>query len=114
MVLDSQLNLLGPYNDDRLRSNAQGTRRLVVQERLRGQFRTPGLRNVAVTGPYMHNGQLDSLRDALQHRLPPLAGRVATPLTARQVDDLAAFLSTLTDSYGERRPWSSAGLADCP
>ena len=36
------------------------------------------------------------------------------PLSAQQVDDLAAFLATLSDQYGTRRPGSTAGLAGCP
>ncbi len=109
----SRLNLLGPYNDDPRRVNALATRRLVPQERMRGQYRTPSLRNVAVTGPYLHNGQLDRLQDALQHVLRPPIG-AHTPLSAQQVDDLAAFLATLTDQYGERRPWALTGSTRCP
>ena len=33
----------------------------------RGKFRTPGLRNIAVTAPYMHNGQISSLNQVLDH-----------------------------------------------
>ena len=32
-------------------------------------FRTPSLRNVALTGPYMHNGAYDNLEDAVVHHL---------------------------------------------
>ncbi|MEO8137972.1 MAG: cytochrome c peroxidase [Betaproteobacteria bacterium] len=113
----SPLNLLGPYNDDPSRTNALATRDLVVQESMRGQFRTPGLRNVSVTAPYMHDGHLDHLRDAIRHLPHPPAGAMtAQPeaLTAREVDDLAAFLATLTDQYGERRPWVSTSLTPCP
>lgn len=35
-------------------------------------FRTPPLRNVAVTGPYMHNGAYPTLEQALRHHLDPL------------------------------------------
>ena len=30
-----------------------------------GQFKVPTLRNVAITGPYYHNGAFASLRDAV-------------------------------------------------
>lgn len=103
-----RLNLLGSANDDPGRRNATATRRLVVRESLRGQFRTPGLRNVAVTAPYMHDGGVDGLRDAVQHAALPGS------LTSQQVDDLLAFLATLTDRYGERRPWDTAELTGCP
>ena len=106
----SSMNLLGRYNDDPGRGNAVATRRLLARESLRGSYRTPGLRNVAVTAPYLHDGRIDGLREALQHTITP-PGSV---LTRQQVDDLVAFLVTLTDRYAERRPWDSAPLTACP
>ena len=78
----------------------------------RSEFRTPSLRNVGVTPPYMHNGSLPTLRDVLLHhsglddrRLP--AGSSGTlrklSLTEEEIGDLVAFLQTLTDAVGERR-----------
>ncbi len=110
----SPLNLLGRYNDDRARATAAATRRLVVHEGMRGEFRTPSLRNVAVTAPYMHNGRFDRLQDAVQHPSRYAATSPDAQLSAQQVDDLTAFLATLTDRYGERRPWSAEKLANCP
>jgi cytochrome c peroxidase len=106
----SPWNLLGPHNDDSSRANAARTRRLLVKEGMRGQFRTPSLRNVEVTGPYMHDGHIDNLRDAIRHAGNPSA----EVLTERQVGDLAAFLGTLTDRYGERRPWVTTSAIRCP
>ena len=40
----------------------------------RYRFRTPSLRNVALTGPYGHAGAYDTLRAAVEHHLDPLAG----------------------------------------
>ncbi len=37
-------------------------------------FRTPPLRNVALTGPYMHNGAYDTLEAAVQHHLDVVVG----------------------------------------
>ena len=62
----------------------------------RGAFRTPGLRNVEVTAPYLHDGSADTLREAVAHR--------DADLDAAQRDDLVAFLRTLTDADGARRP----------
>jgi len=106
----SRFNLLGAYNDDASRRNARATRRLAVDASLAGQFRTPSLRNVAVTAPYFHDGQTERLRDALGHAGAPAGGA----LRADELDDLAAFLATLTDAHGARRPWNPAGLARCP
>jgi cytochrome c peroxidase len=55
-----------------------------------GRFRTPSLRNVAVTAPYFHDGASPKLADAiLRHRDMTLAPEAVTELTA--------FLDTLTD-----------------
>lgn len=72
-----------------------------------GQFKTPTLRNVAQTAPYMHHGQLASLRDVLAFYSTvagsvdqgPDGERILTPLhlTAQETDDLLAFLESLTD-----------------
>jgi cytochrome c peroxidase len=113
----SRFNLQGAYNDDASRRNAVATRHLAVNAGLAGQFRTPTLRNVAVTAPYFHNGQAERLTDALQHRhFPaPVSGAAqAEPLLVGEIDDLAAFLATLTDAQGSRRPWNPSGLTRCP
>jgi len=113
----SRFNLQGAYNDDASRRNAAQTRHLALNAGFAGQFRTPTLRNVAVTAPYFHNGQTERLTDALQHRQP--AASVSSeaqvePLLVGEIDDLAAFLSTLTDAHGSRRPWNPTGLTRCP
>ena len=77
-----------------------------------GKFRTPSLRNVAVTPPYMHNGSLDTLREVLLHysrldaeRLQGASKEILRKLslTKGETGDLVAFLQTLTDALGERR-----------
>ena len=106
----SRFNLQGAYNDDSSRRNASATRHLAVNSGLAGQFRTPTLRNVAVTAPYFHDGQAERLTEAVQHPRPA----TSEPLLVGEIDDLAAFLLTLTDAYGSRRPWSASGLTRCP
>jgi cytochrome c peroxidase len=113
-VKASRLNLLGPYNDDPARSTATGTRHVSLEHRHWGAFKVPSLRNVALTAPYMHNGQLPTLREVVRHyseldedRLHADGERVLKPLrlSRSEVDDLVAFLDTLTDSgrgYGDR------------
>jgi cytochrome c peroxidase len=68
-------------------------------------FKTPSLRNVAVTSPYMHDGQMDSIGAILQfyNTLPgqPLVGHrelTLAPLQMSQgeLDAIEAFLRTLT------------------
>jgi len=73
---------------------------------LEGSFRTPMLLNVAATAPYFHTGALNTLREVVMHynnggastgyvgtksaRLRPLG------LSDTEIDDLVAFLETLT------------------
>jgi len=71
-------------------------------------FKTPGLRNLLVTGPYFHDGSQVTLWDVMDHYnkgdglqnpwldedIQPLA------LTEREIDDVVAFLASLTsDDY---------------
>lgn len=74
-----------------------------------GSFKTPTLRNVAVTAPYMHDGSLATLKDVVVHynnggvtnEGDPvndfLAGGIRPlNLTDEQIDDLVAFMEALT------------------
>jgi len=70
------------------------------------KFRVPSLRNVSVTGTYAHDGRMISVKSMINHyrsgvtqsaTLDPLL-KNGISLTEAQVDDLAAFLKTLTDS----------------
>lgn len=78
---------------------------------LRGAWRTPGLRDVALTAPYMHTGMYATLREVVEHynrggkvaagvggelvgTIDPLV--VELNLTELEVDDLVAFLESLT------------------
>jgi cytochrome c peroxidase len=73
-----------------------------------GRFKTPSLRNVAVRGRFMHDGRFSTLEQVVQfystqvHDIPELEGRLRNPvqlnLTAEQIDDIVAFLNTLTDN----------------
>ena len=76
----------------------------------RGGFKVPSLRNVALTAPYMHAGNFDSLREAAAfytggrgHAVPEgedlrLHWHIWNPeLTDDELDRLVDFLHTLTD-----------------
>ncbi|MBP6533845.1 MAG: cytochrome-c peroxidase [Arenimonas sp.] len=77
---------------------------------LRGGFKVPSLRNVALTAPYNHSGRFSSLRDATEfynlgrgHAVPKgekltLHWHIWEPrLSAREIDRLVDFLGALTD-----------------
>ncbi len=81
-----------------------------------GRFRTPSLRNVELTAPYMHDGSIATLEEAIAHYAA--GGRRRSPLTseflpgftlsAEETQDLIAFLRALTD----RRFIEDARFAD--
>ncbi len=79
-----------------------------------GKFRVPTLRNAALTGPYMHNGVFKTLRqvvsfyntrDVAPWPPPECPRNVNTEelgnlkLTELEIDDIVAFMLTLTDGY---------------
>jgi cytochrome c peroxidase len=67
-------------------------------------FKTPGLRNVLVTGPYFHDGSMETLWDAMDHYnkgdgiADPWLDKDMQPLalTEPEIDDVVAFLAALT------------------
>lgn len=73
-----------------------------------GKFKTPGLRNVAVTAPYMHNGMFKTLEEVVEYYDNPykfvpkpinIDSTLREPLNLSQQDktDLVNFLKALTD-----------------
>ncbi|HJS38250.1 MAG TPA: cytochrome c peroxidase [Burkholderiales bacterium] len=110
----SPYNLLGAHNDDSKRSSGTGTQHVRLEHRNFGEFRTPSLRNLALTAPYMHNGSLATLRDVVNHYSTLSPDRLhadgeailaALKLSEAEARDLVAFLETLSDGGGryERR-----------
>lgn len=64
-----------------------------------GAFKTPGLRNVALTAPYMHDGSVVTLREAdLEVYSRGKRGSRQLILTPLERDELVAFLLALTES----------------
>ncbi|MCF8256827.1 MAG: c-type cytochrome [Flavobacteriales bacterium] len=75
----------------------------------RGRFRTPTLRNIEMTAPYMHDGRFFTLEEVVDHysdhvKISPtisptmeLVGFGGAQLTQQQKEDLVAFLRTFTD-----------------
>jgi cytochrome c peroxidase len=69
-----------------------------------GAFKTPGVRNVGITAPYMHDGSMPTLWDVMDHYNKGgeanayLDGGIEPlDLSDAEVDQLVAFLFTLTD-----------------
>jgi len=66
-----------------------------------GKFKTPSLRNVALTGPYMHDGSVKTLEDAVDMEVYYRSLEANRPLilTPAEKTDLVAFLQSLTSPY---------------
>ena len=74
------------------------------QERDRHRFKVPGLRNVALTWPYYHDGTRTTLADAVRDMGKYQSG---VEFGEQQVDDIVAFLNTLTGEY-QGKPLTNA------
>jgi cytochrome c peroxidase len=111
----------------------QGLNNVVPMGFTMGQFKSPSLRNVAVSGPYMHNGYFKTLRGVLDfYNTRDVKPRCADKFTSeanaeaqgcwpepeqtlnentvdlgnlklsdQDIDDMLAFLGTLTDGWSE-------------
>jgi len=122
-VRADRFNLLGPWSDDRSGTAAVKTRHVEASHASFGQFKTPSLRNLGHTAPYMHDGRYATLREAVRHyseldmeRIHTHGEQLLRPLklTAGEIDDLVAFLASLTDPAAARAPKPSAAVAGCP
>jgi cytochrome c peroxidase len=117
-----RFNLLGPYNDDVTGTAATKTRHVEPNHANFGQFKTPSLRNVALTAPYMHDGRLGTVRDVVRHysgldmeRIHAHGEQLLRPLglSETEIDDLVAFLETLTDPRSTAAPPPAAPPGPC-
>jgi cytochrome c peroxidase len=106
------------WTTNRFLNNAKDTifndkydRRIVTGvEDDKGKYRVPTLRNIALTAPYMHDGRFTTLRQVLEFYngglqksdytdpLMKYTNRGGVHLSEKELDDLEAFLNTLTDS----------------
>jgi cytochrome c peroxidase len=100
------------YNDIGLDSIVRDSGRYVVGKFVSeiGKFKTPSLRNIALTAPYMHDGRFQTLEQVMDHynegfkhsrNLDKLIYREGVGkgnLTAQEKKCIIQFLKTLTDS----------------
>ena len=102
-LLSNPFNSWGEYSDDV--SNAEEKLGHLVQspEQL-GTFKTPSLRNLMDTAPYMHGGHFDTLAEVVEHYSdmndPPLVGHREELLlpqlwTEEEIAQVVAFLESL-------------------
>ncbi len=112
----------GLYNEDgqgRYPAAAPGIVEFTGEAADVGRFRTPSLRNVAVTAPYMHDGSIATLPEVLRTHYARAGrsahrGRGVNPLRSElivgfeisdaEIADVIAFLESLTDERFLRNP----------
>jgi cytochrome c peroxidase len=85
-----RMGLLAPYNTD---NPAQGRIAVTGKEADRFSFKVPTLRNVELTYPYFHDGEVATLNEAVMLMGKLQLGREFSP---EEVNDLVLFLKTLT------------------
>ncbi|MBX9851082.1 MAG: c-type cytochrome [Cytophagaceae bacterium] len=85
----------------------QGRYKITYLENDKGKFKVPTLRNIALTGPYMHDGSIKTLEEVVRHynnggkNHPNKSSHVhfpeEPPFNDEEIKDLVNFLHTLTD-----------------
>jgi cytochrome c peroxidase len=117
-----RFNLLGPWSDDRSGEAAVKTRHVQASHANFGQFKTPSLRNLTHTAPYMHDGRYATLREAVRHYSELDMERIHThgeqllrslKLTPGEIDEMVAFLESLSDPHAARAPGAPPRVEGC-
>ncbi len=82
-----------------------GKMRLTLNEKDNGLFKVSTLRNISVTGPYMHDGSIATLEEVIDHYAKGGEGHdnqhpsiVSFEINEEEKEDLISFLFCLTDS----------------
>lgn len=100
------------FSNDQFEGIFQGRFRISYSPADLGKFKTPTLRNILLTAPYMHDGRFNTLTEVLDHytdgvkispSTSPLVMRKngnspGIPLSYADKQKIIAFLTTLTDS----------------
>ena len=100
---DSKFHNTGVGADRHGHYKDRGRYQVTHKEEDKGAFKTPTLRNIALTGPYMHDGSLKTLKDVIAFYVRggnpnPHQDPLIHPLrlTRQERADLLAFLESLT------------------
>lgn len=86
-------------------ANDQGLHRITGKAEDIGKFKVPTLRNISLTGPYMHDGSIENLYDVIQYYFKGGAHHINQDkriqpfeLSEGEVEDLIDFFESLTDT----------------
>lgn len=94
-------NCLSEYNDAKEKPCDELKYMVIHEEDTMAAFKTPGLRNVTKTAPYMHAGQYKTLSEVIKHYNDPPSTKVGMSnlldidLSKKEMQQLEAFLHTL-------------------
>ena len=104
LFTDNKFHNLGVGLDDDDNPTDMGRYEVTQNEEDKGAFKTPTLRNAALSAPYMHDGSLATLKDVVDFYIG--AGnsndwrdkdlKELDHLTRQERDDLEAFMNALT------------------
>lgn len=119
-VKQDEFNCLGPFSDAKPEACAELTFLSTSSKELEGAFKTPSLRSVTLRPPYMHAGQFASIEAVIRHYVKAPAATVGhtelahgqpghgqrkrIQLSEQEIQELAAFLGTLSAPIVERKP----------
>ena len=103
---------IGLFNGEDLKD--QGRFDVTADSEHKGHFKIPGLRNVGLTAPYMHNGMFKTLKEVIRYYNDPdavikngknrdLSLNKPLGLNDAEINDIEAFLLTLTDDRFQKK-----------
>ena len=101
---ESRFNLLGTYNDDATGASAAHTRQVAGGQGSYGEFKTPSLRNLILTAPYGHRGDVETIAEVVRIHANDGQAVGAPDLTPREQTDLVVFLESLSTFANPWRP----------
>ena len=104
LLRESRFSLLGPYSDDPTGASAAHTRALAIGNGSYGEFKVPSLRNLMLTAPYGHNGNVETIAEVVRLHANDGQPAGAADLTVREQADLIVFLESLSTFANPWRP----------
>jgi len=117
LYMDNRFHNLGVGFENGSSPSDLGRYEITRRDDDRGAFKTPSLRNVALTPPYMHDGSLKTLEDVVEHynkggnpnpNLDPDVRRL--DLTDQDKRDLVEFMKALTSHAMNPAPQNAGSI----
>jgi len=112
-LLADPFNCFGSFSDTNI-DCTELTYMRIDRTELLGAMRTPSLRNIGNTSPYMHKGQIPTLTEVLEHyneaQLALIGHNEAEPLglNRTQLQQIELFLKTLDASNTGNQEWAQS------